>query len=122
MQFDWKEFLELARDLARRTGAGYSKEAADRTSVSRAYYAAFCYARNYAEKLLGFIPKHTAEDHQRLKNHFIRLGGVWTDLGEDLDDLRKWRNKCDYDTLVHGLQHLVVNALDSASRICERCG
>ncbi len=121
MPFDWKEFLELARNLAGQTGTGYSKEAADRTSVSRAYYAAFCYARNYAEKHLGFKPQRTAADHQRLKNHFIGLGGVWADRGEDLDDLRKWRNQCDYDNLVHGLQELVANALDSASKIFAEC-
>jgi hypothetical protein len=49
VSFDWVEFLALANDLRGRLGALYSEEAANRTAVSRAYYAAFCHARNYAE-------------------------------------------------------------------------
>jgi hypothetical protein len=54
MPFDWREYLNLARQLAGLQGSDYSQEAVERSAVSRAYYAAFCWARNYAEKNLGF--------------------------------------------------------------------
>ena len=43
VNFDWKKYLDLAEDLAQNK----SDEAKLRASVSRAYYAAFCNARNY---------------------------------------------------------------------------
>jgi RNA-splicing ligase RtcB len=54
MPFDWREYLNLARQLAGLQGSDYSQEAVERSAVSRAYYAAFCWARNYAEKNRGF--------------------------------------------------------------------
>ena len=41
--FEWAAYHTLARELATRSG----DEAALRTAVSRAYYAAFCRARNF---------------------------------------------------------------------------
>lgn len=121
MPFAWKEFLELARDLSMRTVSGYSKEAAERTSVSRAYYAAFCHARNYATANLKFEPRRTGEDHRLLREHFRRLGEAQAEVGEALDDLRKWRNQCDYDDVVDNLPLLVQGALESARKILDQC-
>ena len=39
MSFDWSEYLDLARELAKFSEAG------QRSAISRAYYAAFCTAR-----------------------------------------------------------------------------
>jgi EAL domain-containing protein (putative c-di-GMP-specific phosphodiesterase class I) len=38
--FDWREYIELARELAGLRGSGYSQEAAERSAVSRAYFEA----------------------------------------------------------------------------------
>ncbi len=121
MPFDWREFLELARDLQGQTGSGYSAEAAERTSVSRAYYAAFCHARNYAAAHQGFRLTRTSEDHKLLREHFQRLGGGWINVEADLDELRKWRNKCDYNDSVHNLRILVQSALRGAHEVIEQC-
>jgi hypothetical protein len=48
MAFDWKEFLELARILGRDAEGSGHREAFLRSALGRAYYAAFCHARNYA--------------------------------------------------------------------------
>ena len=48
MSFDWKEYLNLAYFLSGRREKTYSPEGGYRSAVSRAYYAAFCYARNHA--------------------------------------------------------------------------
>lgn len=121
MAFDWREFLELARGLAEQASTGYSEEAAKRTSVSRAYYAAFCFARNYAAANQNFKPKGTADDHRLLREHFKKLDEIWDEVSEVLNDLRKWRNQCDYHDQVDNLQDLVDNSLKSASIIIQKC-
>lgn len=118
MTFDWSEFLTLARTL---TGThGINREAADRSAVSRAYYAAFCSARNYAEARLGFQARHTAEDHGLLREHLARLDNDWPRLAEILDELRKWRNRCDYDDFVANLQILTNAALQNAEEAVRK--
>jgi hypothetical protein len=42
MPFDWKEYLSLAKELAK-----CNDEAALRFAISPAYYAAFCIVRNH---------------------------------------------------------------------------
>jgi hypothetical protein len=44
MNFEWSEYLDLARDLTRNFP---NRQAALRCAISRAYYAAHCTARNY---------------------------------------------------------------------------
>ncbi len=41
--FDWAEFLDLGEELVRRRGDA----AAERTAISRSYYAAFHWASRY---------------------------------------------------------------------------
>ncbi len=117
MPFDWKEYLELAKDLAGQTNAGYSLEAKERSAVSRAYYAAFCHARNYAKVKLRFIPTGTAKDHIRLRDHFKK---VKPQIASQLERLREWRNQCDYDDQVSNLGHLVRNALLTAESVVQK--
>lgn len=121
MGFNWNEFLDLACYLAGQTSTVYSKEAAKRTSVSRSYYAAFCSARNYAKINQDFKPGQAAEDHRRLRQHFKDLGGIWIEVSEHLDDLRKWRNQCDYDDMVPDLDRLVLEAIQIAKEILNCC-
>ena len=49
MAFDWKAFLALARDLQTQARGAANPESLLRTALSRAYYAAFCHSRNYAQ-------------------------------------------------------------------------
>ena len=121
MPFDWTEFLALARDLGRRSGPSYSPEAASRTSVSRAYYAAFCYARNYAENKFGFQRTRTGRDHSLLRNHLRNLSEPWPEIAEYLEDLQKWRGQCDYGDEIHNLDALVLNAMETAEEVIQKC-
>ena len=95
MAFDWREYLNLAKCLAGQEGIVPNQEASFRSAVSRAYYAAFCHARNRARDLDGFSPKGTGDDHQRVRKHFKCQGKE--SIASTLDDLRQWRNHCDYD-------------------------
>jgi uncharacterized protein (UPF0332 family) len=117
--FDWREYLKLAKELAGLQGSGYSQEAAERSAVSRAYYAAFCWARNYAEKNLAFTPQGTADDHKRLREHLSRRGHK--KLASDLNRLRGWRNKCDYDDDVSNLLQLVSDIIKVAEEVIGLC-
>ncbi len=109
MNFDWKEYLALAHSLRQHAAAGSNQEAALRSAVSRAYYAAFCHARNYARDRHGLKLSYTGDDHFRVKQHFStrREKGV----AVKLDLLRQCRNKCDYEDSVADVATLLVSAL-----------
>jgi len=119
MLFDWKEFLELAKALRNSAGSGYSVEAANRTAVSRAYYAAFCWTRNYAESHWGFQRTKSGLDHRLLREHLRKLGK--TKAASRLERLHQWRKKCDYEDHVAGLVFLVENAIKTTIKIIQEC-
>lgn len=94
MPFDWSEYLALARSLQKQTPEGVTRAAALRCAVSRAYYAAFGHALNYAVAHMGFKPRHDPEDHGRLREAFkAKRYSTFANLGK----IRGWRNQCDYD-------------------------
>ncbi|RLA98419.1 MAG: hypothetical protein DRG83_14520 [Deltaproteobacteria bacterium] len=119
MAFDWREFLELAKDLVDRAGTNYSAEAANRTAVSRAYYAAFCWARNYAESRLGFQRRSGVQDHERLRRYLTAQGKP--QMASRLNRLRGWRNDCDYDDQVPNISNRVKSALKTANKVIQEC-
>lgn len=118
--FDWREFLALAHDLHRQVLAGYYIEAAQRTAVSRAYYAVFGVLRDYAVAHLGFVSGQGAQDHQRLRSHLASMGPLWVGVARRMDRLRKWRNMCDYDAVVDNLPLLVEQALALAGDVLQQ--
>jgi len=115
MSFDWKEYLYLALFLQGYGGSSFNQEAGFRCSVSRAYYAAFCHARNYARNNRSFIPTYKSVDHRRVREHFQNLG--MTEISSKLDDLRVWRNSCDYDDSVSNISFLVSSAIAGSQEI-----
>jgi hypothetical protein len=99
MPFDWRENLAVARLLHGHTGAGISQEAMLRGVIGRAYYAAYGHARRYACDYLGFVPRRRLEertqDHGRLRAHLRQRRRML--VSDKLEELRDWRNVCDYD-------------------------
>ena len=91
--FDPRQFLELADDLSAPVG---TTEAALRTSVGRAYYAAFLVARDR----LGAIPLLSPEDlYDRPDVHgkvVQTVKGKKSGLGDKLNKLRRLRQQADY--------------------------
>src|SRR5436305_11959987 len=98
MPFDWNEYLKLAQFLQGQTGGTFVPEAGLRSAVSRAYYSAFGHSLQYATEFLGFLPRtrpeEKAQDHGRLRAHLAQRRR--RQVAETLDDLRQWRNECDY--------------------------
>ncbi|HLG29089.1 MAG TPA: hypothetical protein VI387_02665 [Candidatus Brocadiales bacterium] len=115
MAFDWKEYLDLARFLQGQGGINYSQEAALRSAVSRAYYAAFCHARNHENNHKRFMPTGKSVDHRLLRDHFQNMGRI--NIARDLDRLRGWRNMCDYHDSIPNISMLLPFAINQAQDI-----
>ena len=121
MPFTWAEYLNLAADLAGLHHEQYSEEARYRTAVSRAYYAAFCHARDYAARHLGFVPTGKPEDHRKLREYLQNKGGKWISVARYLNDLRQSRNACDYLQSVNNVVRQASLAIDQARRVFKAC-
>jgi hypothetical protein len=94
--FDWNHLLRLARELQNAAVLPtVDRQAVLRTGVTRAYFGAFGIALDYAVANLQFDARYSAEDHGRLRAHFKSKRRQ--NVARFLDDMRGWRNQCDYD-------------------------
>jgi uncharacterized protein (UPF0332 family) len=75
--FDWEELLVLADRLAQET----ADEAAHRTAISRAYYAAYHTAAAYVRAQNLLQTRHT---------HASVWGAFTTDLDDERADVGRW--------------------------------
>jgi uncharacterized protein (UPF0332 family) len=89
--FDWADYLTLAQELATRS----SDEAALRSAISRAYYAAFCEARNTL--------RQDGVNTDNLRSHWSLWAKYRDDpdpirqiIGEDGNRVRGYRTQADY--------------------------
>ena len=112
MAFEWTEFLTLAKELAQR-----SDEAALRSAVSRAYYAAFGKAR--ALLMAEGVPLVSdATDHARVWEAFRSSSDdVRYYIGVDGMALRNNRNRADYDAEVTDIKARAQRAVRKAEDI-----
>lgn len=117
MAFNWEEYLNLARFLHRHTDPSYAQEAAFRSLVSRAYYAAYNHALNHAVTNHSFVRTNKPQDHQRLREHYRSRGN--TAMVSILDELRQWRNKCDYNggTTMAALTAMTTPSISKVERV-----
>lgn len=114
MGFNWEEYVELAsylHSLAQDSSGTLTAEAAQRACISRAYFGAFGLMKQWSARW-GFNPRHDETDHDRLVR-FLNDRGV-EGAARRLQDLRRWRNQCDYDDVVPGLQERMKAALQNA--------
>ena len=105
MDFSWNEFYRLAEYL--HSEHSFScQEAIQRTIVSRAYYASFCMAREVLKHKYKITTPQNAASHEYIRIEYGKQGR--NDIKNALDELRQYRNCCDYDNSVKDL-HLLVN-------------
>ncbi len=98
MSFAWSEYLNLARSLVGQSSDRPTQEAAQRAAISRAYYAAFCEARNYLRdrENVQYIPLD-GRAHFEVPDHFLQSrDAARRSVGNDLKRLRIDRNYADY--------------------------
>ena len=120
MKFDWSEYFNLAKELAET-----SKEAELRSAVSRAYYSAFCLARNYLRDIqqdpkLWRQKTYDINAHQYVAEKFSynqSKSQIMIEIGKDLSRLRKMRNKADYEDTMFNLKIEARTALMLAQNI-----
>jgi uncharacterized protein (UPF0332 family) len=115
MPFAWQEYLQLAQLLQTQPSPNISQEAFYRCAISRAYYAAFCHARNYARDRHNLTLSYTADDHSLVRRHF--RARKERGIVPKLDDLRQWRNLCDYEDSIQNLDTLLVSAMSEANKV-----
>lgn len=107
--FKPSDFLRLAKELSTRR----DDEAALRSAVSRAYYAAFWVARDVVSRRTGL--------------HELRHDKMWRQIksfdwstAEDGMKLRRYRNNADYEKVVEDSVSRAEKALIIAGRIIKR--
>ena len=120
MKFDWSEDFNLAKQLAET-----SEEAELRSAVSRAYYSAFCLARNYLRDIerdprLSRNKTYDINVHKYVADEFIHYKSkskTMIEIGNDLNRLRNMRNKADYEDTMFNLKREARIALMLAQNI-----
>lgn len=99
MGFDWRTFLQLAKELYQQDSPSL-KEACLRTCVSRAYYSVFNLALSFLKDGMGAEPP-TDKDVHKWTIDFYKLedsfGTLEKKIGAEVDRLRQERNDADYD-------------------------
>jgi uncharacterized protein (UPF0332 family) len=119
MKFDWTEYLTLAQDLIETE----TNEAKQRASISRAYYAAFCVARNYLRDHHNETPKRGENEHKFVADKFQSLAyndSRMREIGNDLSRLRRERNQADYNDIVSNLPSRTKLSLKFAQNILDK--
>jgi uncharacterized protein (UPF0332 family) len=92
MAFGWEDYLSLANDLK-----DQHNEAALRSAVSRAYYAAFNIAKDFLGKNGIVISENKASVHQEVWSAFEGRGETWGAVYRHGDSLKQRRRAADYN-------------------------
>jgi uncharacterized protein (UPF0332 family) len=110
---DARDFNQVAIDLVvRRPPTG---PAADRSAISRAYYAALNVAADVLSSI-GHSPGKGDSKHKRLVIYLQQSGDAKLDnVGRSIDELRSKRNSADYD-----MRDTRVEMLSNARFAAER--
>jgi uncharacterized protein (UPF0332 family) len=93
MSFEWSDYLGLAQELLSHSQS--YQQARWRSSVSRAYYAAYHEARDFLLSQGILIQRDQA--HSQVINELAKLGPQAFNISESLRRLRAKRNFADYD-------------------------
>ena len=112
--FDWSQYLVLAKELSTRTD-----EAALRSAISRAYYAAYHHAKSFcASKSIVIIQSGANSEHFDLWDTFGKKGGpTFANIHTRGDRLKRKRHNADYDSGISGLAVVVGDSIKDADAI-----
>lgn len=118
MNFNWDDYLSLARELAAQASSMPKQEARLRSSIRRAYYSAFCKARNFLRDRQQIQIPMTGEAHRIVWKYFKnRPDKAHKKIGENLRRLLNDRRCADYDDAIKDLPTLANKALWRAQDI-----
>lgn len=122
MTFDWSQYLKLAQELAGQSVTAAAQEARLRSAISRAYYAAFCLARDHLRDKEKHPEKHpvptNGRAHAYVRNQFRNSSDrARKKLGHNLGRLHKDRKRADYDDSVPDLKKTTTSDIILAQRV-----
>ena len=121
MNFDWSTYLAVARHLLSAPFATEHQEAVLRSSISRAYYAAFCIARNYVRRAIP-VP-HTGQAHAVVWDYLRNQDDPRAQLvARKGVRLKTHRRKADYDDEVVGLRALAEQGIRLSQEVIRSIG
>ena len=126
MSFDWHKYVVLASELLEANKTKDMEEAYFRSSISRSYYGVFCLARN--KKGLqtheeGNVHRKVIDEYKTSNNKNEKK------VGHNLDELRRLRNRADYNEghkvdkdiadRAIGIAEAVISQIDQPSSLQE---
>jgi len=116
VSFRWEEYLFLAKELSQKGG-----EAATRSAISRAYYAAYQTARRHMGSKSAMA---TQSGSHRAVWMALRESGNknWRKAGNQGRDILECRRKADYDDEVSGLTPMMAKTVRIAEEILQLLG
>lgn len=118
MNFDWSQYLNLAKEFLGQPTSPASQEAKMRSAISRAYYAAFISARNYLQETEGHSIPTTADAHKYVVQQFKQSADrERQNIGRNLEKLRRDRNAADYKNNVPELFKMSKIAVKRSQRV-----
>jgi len=118
MSFDWTDYVDLSVELVGSGRMRSSREARLRCALSRAYYAAFCLARNQLRDHDGHSIPAYGQAHQYVASAFAASADPRrASIGVLLARMRRERNRADYQDNVLNLAALATTQLQYAQRI-----
>lgn len=122
MSFSWKDYLTLAENLHTDPARSGPEEAAFRTATSRAYYAAFNCAFDFARGET-YNPTGRAEDHNGVRRYFRERQSASDEsrrISTLLDRIKDNRRQADYDQELKGsAKNLAYYTINTARQILE---
>lgn len=115
MSFDWSNYLDLAQDLSQQSLSSSHGDADLRSSISRAYYAAFHKARQRLYDKWGITVPKDATAHGIVKKELRKK--QQKRIAVALDRMRIDRNSADYEDSVANLPITTRENLKRAKQI-----
>jgi len=123
MSFPWSAYLTMAEillEIRPTNRPEWHDEAVQRIAISRAYYAAFCTARNTARDHERFSPTGTGRDHGQVIRHYQQRSRIHRQIAVTLRRLRDLRGQADYDDIIdENLLLLAQNAVQDARDVLD---
>jgi uncharacterized protein (UPF0332 family) len=114
MTFDWSNYLTVAERLASGDLRIAEEEACLRSAISRAYYAVFGMARSHARQDRVRTRMSGAEHGEIVVFFSRRYGAVGEEIAAQMNNLRRLRNRADYDDVFEELEESSLDSLSAA--------
>lgn len=117
--FRWADYISLADELIDENSA--PGEAKYRTAISRAYYGAFCSARNMAIDNRWVQVTRTGRDHRLVREYYEDDSDLRKRyVGTFLLKLRVLRNQADYDDYLGDIAKTAETAVGQAMDVLDK--